>query len=409
MSHDREREEALARLLEELTDPVGGLDASAAGDTVEDEELRELVSLAASVGEQPVTTPRDAFRDELRDRLLAEVGAVPEAASDATAIAPLAPVAWLRERFERVKRSVGLAIASVVTAGALGGVGVAVAAENAQPDDLLYPIKRWTETVRLTLADDDEALGSLQLSFAERRLAELSAGVHDIQVDRQIALLAEMDDHTVHGGNELLDAYDQTGNIDHLRTLAGFIGRQRTGLRSIRDRAAVAVVPAIDTSLRVVDTLEDDATSQALRGCLPCREGTSGDRCCPQTPAGGTTEESDPRLTPGSAPTGGTGSGIIPSAPATGGSVVPGLPTETPSLPVEVPSGLPTTTSPLPSLSPTLPQVPSVSPTPDVPSPGVTESVPDATESVGDTVGGATESVGDAVDGATGGLVGDGD
>lgn len=56
----------------------------------------------------------------------------------------------------------------------LGGGGItAAAAQTAQPDGALYPIKMWTEDARYSLAADDAARLELALQFADRRMAEI--------------------------------------------------------------------------------------------------------------------------------------------------------------------------------------------------------------------------------------------
>jgi hypothetical protein len=67
--------------------------------------------------------------------------------------------------------SIFLALTTVFTAT---GVTM-VAAQASQPDEALYPLKVWTEDVRLNLAGNDpEALLSLALEFADRRVAEIN-------------------------------------------------------------------------------------------------------------------------------------------------------------------------------------------------------------------------------------------
>ncbi len=58
---------------------------------------------------------------------------------------------------------------------AFGGSGaVAVAAQEALPNDPLYPVKLWTEDVRVNLAFDQETRANLLLDFANRRANELT-------------------------------------------------------------------------------------------------------------------------------------------------------------------------------------------------------------------------------------------
>lgn len=54
-----------------------------------------------------------------------------------------------------------------------GGGATAVAAQTAEPDGALYPVKVWSEQVRYGLAGDDDARLELALQFANRRMAEI--------------------------------------------------------------------------------------------------------------------------------------------------------------------------------------------------------------------------------------------
>jgi hypothetical protein len=100
---------------------------------------------------------RDAFRAELRGRLLEE------------AVVLLAPrprrslfSAWLRP-----------ALAAAVIAVVALGSATSVAASSL-PGDALYGVKRGAEEVRLALAFDDLARMQLLAELADRRLSELA-------------------------------------------------------------------------------------------------------------------------------------------------------------------------------------------------------------------------------------------
>ena len=53
------------------------------------------------------------------------------------------------------------------------GAGTVFAAQASMPDDLLYPVKTWSENARLELATSPEKDISLLLEFAERRIDEI--------------------------------------------------------------------------------------------------------------------------------------------------------------------------------------------------------------------------------------------
>lgn len=67
---------------------------------------------------------------------------------------------------------IALVLAFAVVFGGSGAV--AVAAQEALPNDPLYPVKLWTEDVRVNLAFDQETRANLLLDFANRRTNELA-------------------------------------------------------------------------------------------------------------------------------------------------------------------------------------------------------------------------------------------
>jgi len=81
---------------------------------------------------------------------------------------------WMTRR--REKANMFQLAMTVVLALALvfgGGATTAVLAQNAQPDDVLYGVKLWTEDVRLDLESTPAEELELALEFANRRAAEV--------------------------------------------------------------------------------------------------------------------------------------------------------------------------------------------------------------------------------------------
>ena len=85
------------------------------------------------------------------------------------------------------------------------GAGTVFAAQSSMPDDMLYPIKTWSENVRLELATSPEKDVDLLLEFADRRVDEmltLSEEGSDIpeplmtQLQTHLELAAQLCDQT---------------------------------------------------------------------------------------------------------------------------------------------------------------------------------------------------------------------
>lgn len=65
------------------------------------------------------------------------------------------------------------AVLILVTLFGGAGAGTVYAAQSSMPDDLLYPIKTWSEDARLELSASTEKDIELLLEFADRRLEEI--------------------------------------------------------------------------------------------------------------------------------------------------------------------------------------------------------------------------------------------
>jgi hypothetical protein len=76
-----------------------------------------------------------------------------------------------------------MSIAAFALVLILGVGGTTAAAQQSRPGDVLFPIERALEEVRLALAVNDTARASLQLKFAEERLLELRSLVEETQSD----------------------------------------------------------------------------------------------------------------------------------------------------------------------------------------------------------------------------------
>lgn len=107
----------------------------------------------------PRPEPRDAFRRELRGRLMAEAR---------TALAPR-ETAWTLLRRTWLRPALALGVTAVVL---LGGSGLAAA--GSLPGDPAFALKRAAEEVQLALATDDNARIDVLAIQADHRLAEFS-------------------------------------------------------------------------------------------------------------------------------------------------------------------------------------------------------------------------------------------
>jgi hypothetical protein len=125
-------------------------------------QLAKLLQIAERAREAPPPAPLPLDkRRALESRLLRRAGQL-RSKPVLRPTAPRAPV-W--------RRRVALALASAIVVFLLLGSAASVSAASV-PGDFLYPVKRATEQVRLTLASEQQQV-NLYLEFARQRLQEL--------------------------------------------------------------------------------------------------------------------------------------------------------------------------------------------------------------------------------------------
>lgn len=232
-------------------------------------ELRTLATLADRVSDEiEVARPTPAFRARLRAELVEHV-----AAQQTTFLQRIRGAASARTA--RWRYSARVAMASATASTVLGTAGVATAAQQALPDQALYPVKQLTEDARMLLASGDLETGQLELSFAQERLNELARGLGGFDADTVITTLDRMDESSVDGANALLRHYDETGEPQVLDTLAGFAQSQRAELSAVFDELPSEAVPFVDRSLELLRRIEVRVSGLSA-GCPACGEDAAG-------------------------------------------------------------------------------------------------------------------------------------
>ncbi|MEI4270183.1 DUF5667 domain-containing protein [Klenkia sp. LSe6-5] len=367
-----ELEDALVRRLQRLP-----RDAPDLGADVRATQRARLVAMAA-VREPAVRSPEPApswWRRALAARS-----------------ADVVPPRW------RTRVTAGL-VGAAMSVGALSGL-VAVA-QDAEPGDLLYGLKRGSEQTQLALAADTER-GLTLLGFATTRLQELQAltgsdaGAQPVAAapGRSVAaapdagtvvdVLDTMDEQTTEGTSALTTTAVPARDTAALTTLVGWAQQQRAGLVGLD--VPVGAEQAVADSLDLVDQVA--ARGAGLQASLACSDGAADagrdslgpvpGAClpapspaptaapstgAPATPAPGSTAAPAPTTgpapaststaasTPAARPTGGGAATTAPGVPGVPGA--PGVPTvplptsaptTTPGPLIEVPLPLPSTT-----------------------------------------------------------------
>jgi hypothetical protein len=209
----------------------------------------------------PGATPRDAFAAELRERLMAEAATV-LTPQHATLALPT------RTRAKRERRLVAVASAAVL----LGGTaGMATAAQNAMPGEVLYPVKRGIEKAEAGLSLGSAARGRDLLHQATGRLGE-AEGLVDrdpstatLQVPGTISAFTTQ---ATRGSDLLMASYAEDGDPATVATVREFAAASLTQVAALTRTAPEEAQPALrDAAL----TLRDIDT-RASRLCDSCAD-----------------------------------------------------------------------------------------------------------------------------------------
>ena len=255
-------------------------------------EVARMAALAAALEHaRPATGPAPAFRDALRNRLLAET-AVRKPWFDGVR------ASWA-ERNARIRRSFRFVFANAVAAVVLlaGGSIMAVAQESV-PGDWDYFAKRWHEDARLLITRAPEPRAYLQMELARERLDEVRELVNrsSPNPDNYAAALNDMDERTLDATRLLVKLYGETADRLPLDRLTKFAVAQRQGLEVLVDRLPAGARPQARDSIDILERVSERITG-IMGGCLcpanPLLPSTGGP--APGGPGTGSTDAAGPQ------------------------------------------------------------------------------------------------------------------
>jgi len=185
-------------------------------------QLRPLLQAALSLTGAQRPAMRDAARDALERRLRARVAEWP-ASRRASRPARRPAVRWLQ-----------LAVPLMVILVVLGA-GVVTASASSLPGDLLYPVKRWGESVLVQVASGPGRVDAL-LSSARRRLEEF-----DALSLRGVVDAALLEDFAAHAQDAIAASETLSGDRQ-TETLQDVVALAARGLEAAQDLAVAAGV-----------------------------------------------------------------------------------------------------------------------------------------------------------------------
>lgn len=254
--------------------------------TAGDDRTRHLVRVAGAVVSAGRSSPAglrpdDDFREVLHRRLLTEAATLSaERAARGTSASGGSRRRGSGPRVLLIGR--GHRVATTLATVLAGGVATAVASTAALPGDVLYPVKRGVEEVRLAVSLTDAARASTELALARERVEEVellatASGAEPGRLDGATTggatdALRTFEEHATSGLRGLLHEYAASGDARRLAELETFLREVLPRLEHLRDLLPAPLQAVVDGLVtRLVDIAREVAVTAAA-----CGAGCSG-------------------------------------------------------------------------------------------------------------------------------------
>jgi hypothetical protein len=248
---------ATRRRAEEFAALVESRSAGDPGDPRYDDLLR----LVGTLRETSPATPRAEFVAGLRARLMtaADTALVPAAATQAPGETERLTLPARRPARER---RIAAAVGGLALVGAT--TSMAMAAQDALPGDVLYPVKRAIENVRTGIQLGEGDKGVTLLANASGRLEEvgaLSEDASDTDAVEIAATLGVFTDQASEASDLLLAEYAQSGDSASISELRDFTGESLEQLAALEPQVPDAARDELVGAARLLVRI--DAAAQA--------------------------------------------------------------------------------------------------------------------------------------------------
>lgn len=240
-----------------------------------------VVGMLRDLGDEP--TLSTSARERMRAAVLAEAQSTPLAlaerkAGSTVSARRITPVTVSRRTRRKASLAAAATAAGVVAFGALG----IELAQTALPGDLLYDVKRTTESISLDLTFSPDGKALKQLEMASTRVAELralterdaadgGASLDDVAAYRSV--IADLNSTAAAASRGVTAYVPQTDGAD-LRTLRDWAGEHAAALTALRPAMPEAVVRELEGSVGLIGQIEERAL--ALLDRWQCEQITSG-------------------------------------------------------------------------------------------------------------------------------------
>lgn len=344
-------------------------------------QTRELVGVAHRLESMQFdAAPSDEFKARLRQRLVA-VAAVSEPAVAGDVVPqPRTPLSdRIAGKRRRTHRRLAYAAGAMTAAVLLGGLTVAESG-RALPGDVLYGLKKTTESVQLSLTRSDASAGREHLSIATTRMNEVrdligepdsslgtlrySAEGGGLSAGRAAlvkATLADMDQQTRVGTRLVTSSAMRHHDDGALRQLGGWASKQRGAVWTLQRRIDGPVAKRLSVSVHLLDRVVSRVNQLRAEGDCSCSAGSDalGPLPCDSCSVG----QGPTSTGPGNPTIGPSGSAGTPSTTSSASQGAEHGPTATKAAPSRGPSSS-LTPSGTPTTAPSLPVSPSATSTP---------------------------------------------
>ena len=217
------------------------------------------------INKNSLPVQRNALKEQsARQRYLSAVDEHIQAVSNSGS-ARLNHKAKFIPHFPRNAKEFGKMVGQVVTAIAivvslLGGTGAATvyASQDSLPGETLYPVKIWSEDVRLDLTADPQDKLDLSLDFADERMAEIQELVDEglpVGVEATTALEETLDETL-----EILAEVPDTAVMDQVMTK--LMTQDKVMIQdntALNDQLKLQIQDMLQTRIQAVQIVKDNA------------------------------------------------------------------------------------------------------------------------------------------------------
>jgi len=226
-------------------------------------QLARMAALADALQHaRPTTGPAPAFRNALRNRLVAET-AVRRPWFEGVRSG------WI-ERNARMRRSFRFVFANAVAAAMLlAGGSIMAVAQDSVPGDWDYFAKRLHEDARLLVTRAPEPRADLQMQLARTRLNEVRELINrsETNIEYYTTSLNDMDFRTLDATKLLIGVYGDTADRIPLDRLIKFADAQRQGLEVLVAKLPAGARPQARDSIDILERVSERVTG-IMGGCL---------------------------------------------------------------------------------------------------------------------------------------------